>query len=82
MNISTMGGNVDTLQTQDLLLDNIYNTNDPAVKKFLNQAMYEEMEAAHERAVMRVATQFRHLLPPDMQQILAARQATPQAFAL
>lgn len=82
MNISTGEGNMEALQTQELLLDNIYNANDPAVKNFLNQAMFEEMEAAHERALMRVATQFRHLLPPDMQQVLAARQAAPHAFAL
>lgn len=70
-----MNTNKTSVPREELLLDALYESRDPAVKQFLNIVMYEEMEQAHERAVMRVATQYAHLLPPKMQHILASRYA-------
>ncbi|MGE9986702.1 hypothetical protein [Desulfovibrio sp. SGI.169] len=56
-----------------LLLDDIYESRDPAVKSYIMQVMEEEMDKAQERAVVRVAQKFRHLLSPQMQQTLAAQ---------
>lgn len=59
--------------TNELLLDDIYESKNPAVKSYALQVMAEEMDKAHERATIRVAQRFRHLLSPQMQQALAAQ---------
>ncbi|WP_241159589.1 hypothetical protein [Desulfovibrio sp. ZJ200] len=59
--------------TAVLLLDDIYESTDPAVKRYIMQIMEEEMDKAQERALVRVAQKFRHLLSPQMQQTLAAQ---------
>lgn len=59
--------------TNELLLDDIYESKDPAVKRYIMQVMKEEMDKAQERALVRVAQKFRHLLSPQMQQTLAAQ---------
>lgn len=56
-----------------LLLDAIYNSNDPAVQDFITDVMIEEMDKAQQRAQMRVAVRFKHMLSPRMQAILAAQ---------
>lgn len=68
-----MNTNKTSVPRDELLLDALYEARDPAVTQFLNTVMYEEMEQAHERAVMRVATQYAHLLPPKMRHILAGQ---------
>ena len=57
--------------TEDLILDEIYESRDPLVKESMRQFMQEEMDAAHERALIRLACKFRHLLQPSMQALLA-----------
>lgn len=59
--------------TDVLLLDEIYDSKEPAVKFYALQVMEEEMDKAQERALIRVAQKFRHLLSPQMQQALAAQ---------
>lgn len=64
--------------TRKLCLDQIYDSTDPAVQEFTRQACLEELSGAspknffqaYDRAVMRVAHQFSHLLPPDQQALL------------
>lgn len=56
-----------------LILDEIYESSDPHVKESMQQFMQEEMEAAHERALIRLACKFRHLLKPSMQALLGRR---------
>lgn len=56
-----------------LLLDDIYNSNDPTVRRFISKALIEEMDKAQERALIRTAKEFQHLLSPRMQQVLSAR---------
>lgn len=58
--------------TNELLLDAIYECKDPAVKRSVFQILDEELDKAHERAALRVAQKFRHLLSPQVQQVLAA----------
>lgn len=57
----------------ELLLDDIYESKDPAVKQYVFQILDEEMDKAHERAAIRVAQKFKHLLSPQMQQALATQ---------
>lgn len=56
-----------------LELDEIYNSSNPEVQEYFDQALMEEMDAAQSRAVIRVARKFQHLLSPRMQQALAAQ---------
>ena len=61
-----------------LELDPIFE--DPKAEKFLARAMAEELEQAHERALIRAAIRFRELLSPVMQERLsleAQRLAIP-----
>lgn len=51
----------------DLELDDLYESDDPEVQEALVEFMQEEMAAAQERATIRLAFKFRHLLPPVMQ---------------
>ena len=57
----------------ELLLDDIYESRDPVVKRYALQVMEEEMDKAQERATIRGAQKFKHLLSPQMQQALAAQ---------
>lgn len=50
-----------------LELDALYESEDPAVQTALVEFMQEEMAAAQERATIRLAFKFRHLLPSVMQ---------------
>ncbi|WP_308620455.1 hypothetical protein [uncultured Desulfovibrio sp.] len=50
-----------------LELDVLYESEDPAVQAALVEFMQEEMAAAQERATIRFARRFRHLLSPVMQ---------------
>ena len=50
-----------------LELDALYESEDPAVQAALVEFMQEEMAAAQERATIRLAFKFRHLLPSVMQ---------------
>lgn len=68
-------------QENELILDDLYNSRDPAVKRFMNQALMEEMNAAQERATIRTAQKFSHLLPPHMRQVLAAQYPVPALAA-
>ena len=66
-------------QVEDRLnLDPIFEN--PKAEKFLAKAMAEELEQAHERAMIRAAIRFRELLSPVMQERLsleAQRLAIP-----
>lgn len=66
-------------QVEDRLnLDPIFE--DPKAEKFLAKAMAEELEQAHQRAMIRAAIRFRELLSPVMQERLsleAQRLAIP-----
>lgn len=61
--------NVESVE-QGLCLDEIYKSSDPAVRRYLMQAMREETQKAEERAILRVAHRFSHLLPIPMRQVL------------
>ena len=77
----------------ELLLDDIYNSDDPEVKRYMNTALKEENEKvdlslpeaqirreldnAQERALTRLAWKFKHLLSPRMQKILEAQHPRP-----
>lgn len=50
-----------------LELDALYDSEDPAIKEALVEFLREEMAAAQERATIRLAFKFRHLLPSVMQ---------------
>lgn len=69
-------------ETQDLLLDDIYNSPDPAIKEYLSTVFYEEAELANERALLRVATKFRHMLSPQIQKVLDMRQLPSSQVAM
>ena len=58
-------------EDSDLLLDELYNSPNPAVKKALATILREEMMLAQERAMLRLAVQFRALLPPAQQRRVA-----------
>ena len=66
-------------QVEDRLnLDPIFEN--PKAEKFLAKAMAEELEQAHQRAMIRAAIRFRELLSPGMQERLsleAQRLAIP-----
>lgn len=66
-------------QVEDRLnLDPIFEN--PKAEKFLAKAMAEELEQAHQRAMIRAAIRFRELLSPVMQERLsleAQRLAIP-----
>ena len=57
------------------MLDDIYNSTDPSVKRYTFQILEEEMDRAHERTAIRVAQKFSHLLSPRMRQALASYPA-------
>lgn len=57
----------------ELLLDAIYESKDPTVKRSAFRILEEEMDKAQERALIRTAQKFQHLLSPQMQQALAAQ---------
>lgn len=63
-----------------LELDELYDSDDPAVRQALVQFMQEEMAAAQDRATIRLARKFRHLLSPVMQARLD-RQYPAHGFA-
>lgn len=61
-----------------LILDPIFEN--PKAERFLARAMAEELEHAHERALIRAGIRFRELLSPVMQERLsveAQRLAIP-----
>ena len=66
-------------QVEDrLILDPIFEN--PKAEKFLAKAMAEELEQAHQRAMIRAAIRFREFLSPGMQERLsleAQRLAIP-----
>lgn len=77
----------------ELLLDDIYNSDDPAIKQYITMAfneehmsinfygperqIKEEIKKADERAQIRLAWKFKHLLSPQMQKILEAQHPRP-----
>ena len=77
----------------ELFLDDIYDSDDPEVDRYLNTALKEESEKvdfslteaqirreldnAQERALTRLAWKFKHLLSPRMQKILEAQHPRP-----
>ena len=80
----------------ELFLDNIYDSDDPEVDRYLNTALKEENEKvdfslpaeqarievrnADERALIRLAWKFKHLLSPRMQKILEAQHPRPESI--
>lgn len=67
-------------EEQRLLLDDICDSKDPAVRDFMTRTLIEEMDKAQKRALIRTAYKFKHMLSPQMQQRLVA-QYPAQAIA-
>lgn len=77
----------------ELLLDDITNSDDPEIKQYMMMAfseehkrinfygqehqLKEEIKRADERALIRLAWKFKHLLSPQMQKILEAQHPRP-----
>lgn len=57
-------------QDDRLLLEDIFNTAEPAVQKYFSQIFRDEVALAEERALLRVGMKFKHLLPPQQQEML------------
>lgn len=80
----------------ELLLDDIYNSTDPAIKQYMLMAfseehkrinfygqerqLKEEIKRADKRALIRLAWKFKHLLSPQMQKILEAQHPRPESI--
>ena len=78
----------------ELLLDDITNSDDPEIKPYMMMAFSEEhrsinfygpehqfkedIKKADERALIRLAWKFKHLLSPRMQKILEAHHPRPE----
>ena len=70
----------------ELFLDDITNSDDPAVKEYMNKGLRElsrcETEAAfddvREKLLINIAWKFKHLLSPQMQKILEAQHPRPE----
>ena len=78
----------------ELLLDDITNSDDPEVNRYMKTAFKEEngkvdfslpeaqiqreVANAQERALIRLAWKFKHLLSPRMQKILEAQHPRPE----
>lgn len=78
----------------ELLLDDITNSDDPEVNRYMKTAFKEEngkvdfslpeaqiqreVANAQERALIRLAWKFKHLLSPQMQKILEAQHPRPE----
>ena len=78
----------------ELLLDDITNSDDPEVNRYMKTAFKEEngkvdfslpeaqiqreVANAQERALIRLAWKFKHLLSPRMQEILEAQHPRPE----
>ena len=78
----------------ELLLDDITNSDDPEVNRYMKTAFNEEngkvdfslpeaqiqreVANAQERALIRLAWKFKHLLSPRMQKILEAHHPRPE----
>lgn len=70
----------------ELLLDDIFNSDDPAVEEYMNKGLTElvgcETEAAFDdvrkKLLINVAWKFKHLLSPRMQEILEAQHPRPE----
>ena len=79
----------------ELLLDDITNSDDPEVNRYMKTAFKEEngkvdfslpeaqiqreVANAQERALIRLAWKFKHLLSPQMQKILEAQHPRPES---
>ena len=59
----------------ELLLDDIYNSDDPTIKKYMNQKIQEGVDV--ERIPIYLAWKFKHFLSPRMQEILEAQHPRP-----
>ena len=59
----------------ELLLDDIYNSADPTIKKYMNQKIQEGVDV--ERIPIYLAWKFKHFLSPRMQEILEAQYPRP-----
>lgn len=64
-----------------LMLEKIFISSDPLIKNFFAKALREEVAAAEERALVRVAQKFSHMLP-QKQQVLVERTAQQMALAM
>ncbi len=78
----------------ELFLDDITNSDDPEVNRYMKTAFKEEngkvnfslpeapiqreVANAQERALIRLAWKFKHLLSPQMQKILEAQHPRPE----
>lgn len=56
-----------------LILDAIYECDDPEINEFMNTTLLEEISKAYERTILRMANKYKQLLSPRMQKILAER---------
>ena len=59
----------------ELLLDDIYNSDDPAIEEYLFKKLDEGVDVEHVPTY--VALKFKHLLSPRMQAILEAQHPRP-----
>lgn len=59
----------------ELLLDDIYDSDDPAINEYLSQKLGEGVNFEH--LAIYVAWKFKYLLSPQMQKILEAQYPRP-----
>ena len=64
-----------------LILDAIYERDDPEINESLDLFLREEINRAYERTILRMANKYKHLLSPRMQKILAARNESFSAMS-
>ena len=60
----------------ELLLDDIYNSDDPAITEYQSKKLAAGVNVEH--LAIYVAWKFKHLLSPQMQKILEAQHPRPE----
>lgn len=66
-------------EKRELILDDLYGADDPEVERTFYAFLGEAEETAHERALVRVAWEFKHLLSPRMREVLEAQYPQPES---
>ena len=65
----------------ELEMDEIYASDDPKLQQYLHKFMREEVDAAQERALIRLAWKFKHLLKRSSQ-IALERNYSKKSLAM
>lgn len=66
-------------EKRELILDDLYGADDPEVERTFYAFLGEAEETAHERALVRVAWEFKHLLSPRMRKVLEVQYPQPES---